>query len=192
MYGRRSDSRSALRARPSPSPCGSSHDRKQPAPTHGERPTPELPSVLAFIHGEEDKLRLADDILERNEADLTETAVGRVVAIIAHHEIMAGRDGIDLRVVCKTVLDEIERVIAFAVGQNFFPTLHRLLAHAFFVVNPRRRGLMLDWCAVEHDLSVNDLDLVTGQSDHALNVIDRRVLRQTEDDHIAAFGRESA
>ena len=78
----------ALRAPSCPWPCGSSDDREQPAPAHRHRPAPELPGALALEDGEENDLRLADDILERHHADLAEAAVGRIVAVVAHHEIM--------------------------------------------------------------------------------------------------------
>src|SRR5579884_3831371 len=93
-----SGSRSALGARSSPSPSGSSHDREQPVPADGEWPAPEFPGALALINREKYDLRFADDVLERNEPDLTEAAIRRVVAVVAHHEIMAGWNGIDLRV----------------------------------------------------------------------------------------------
>src|SRR5262249_33473545 len=90
---RRSGGRSVPRAPRAPWsgpwPYGSSHDREQPAPTHREWPAPELPGALAFIDREEDDLGTADDVLERHGADLREAAVGRVVAVVAHHEEFA-------------------------------------------------------------------------------------------------------
>src|SRR5262245_27395521 len=72
---------------------GSSYDRKQPAPAHRPRPAPDHPGVLTFLDREEDDLRPAHEVLERYIADTAprrlHTAVSRVVAIVAHHEIMA-------------------------------------------------------------------------------------------------------
>src|SRR5664280_3772055 len=116
MPYRRICSRSGPRAPlcPFPWPYGSSHNREQPVPAHRHRPTPELPGALALIDGEENDLRLADDILERHRADLAEAAVGGIVAIVAHHEIMAGRHGVNLGVVGKAVVYQVERVEAHA------------------------------------------------------------------------------
>src|SRR4051794_23657303 len=55
---------------------GSSDQREQPAPTHGPRPLPHFPSMVAFPNREEDDLGSSDDVFERHIADLAEhTAV---------------------------------------------------------------------------------------------------------------------
>ena len=155
------------------------------------RPAPELPGALALIDGEEDDLRLADDILERHHSDLAETAVGRVVAIVAHHEVVVGRHGVDLRVVGKTVIDQIERIIAHAVRQCFLPALDRRVARAFFRFDEVGARSRLTGAPLMLTHAVDDLDLVARQTDHALDVIGRRVLRQPKHDHIAALSATS-
>src|SRR5215813_3977363 len=73
----------------------SSDDREQPVPPHRPRPAPERPAALALMDREENDLGAADDVLERHEADLRGAAVLRVVAVVAHHEIIAGRHLVD-------------------------------------------------------------------------------------------------
>src|SRR6516225_5402191 len=104
--------RSCSRAPPCPCPCpcpwpyGSSDDREQPVPAHRQRPTPELPCALTLVDREENDLRFADDILNRHHANLAEAAVGGIVAIVTHHEIMVGRHCVDLGVVGKSVVHQ--------------------------------------------------------------------------------------
>ena len=82
------------------SPSGSSNDREQPVPAHDPRPAPDLPGRLAVADREEDDLGAADDVVERHVADLAQhAAVGRIVAVVAHHEVVVGRHGVDRRVV---------------------------------------------------------------------------------------------
>src|ERR1700730_4018156 len=63
-------------------------DLADPAVTDGEGPFPGFPEVRAAIGGEKDDFRFAYKILERNIAHVG-AAVGGIVAIVAHHEIMA-------------------------------------------------------------------------------------------------------
>src|SRR5207237_54457 len=83
---------SRLRVPPGGIVAASSDDRERPAPAYRPRPAPDVPGGLAVADREEDDLGFADDILERYVADRRQhTAIGRVVAIVAHHEIVAGR-----------------------------------------------------------------------------------------------------
>src|SRR5581483_12292990 len=69
---------------------GSFDQSEQPVPAHVPRPPPDFPDVRTILDRKEDDLRTADDVFVRHVADLAEhAAVGRVVAIVAHHEIMA-------------------------------------------------------------------------------------------------------
>src|SRR5258708_2115416 len=75
-----------------PWPVGLAGDGEQPVPAYDPRPAPDLPRVLALEHREEDHLRTTDEVLERHIADLAEdAAVGRIVTVVTHHEIVAGR-----------------------------------------------------------------------------------------------------
>src|SRR5271170_3875996 len=101
---------------------GSSHDREQPIPPYRPRPAPDVPGGLPVTDGKEDDLGAADEVFERDIADLAEhAAVGRVVAVVAHHEVMPGRHVINLGVVEKAVVLEIERLVAHAAGQRLAP-----------------------------------------------------------------------
>ena len=125
--------------------CGSSHDREQPAPADRPWPAPYLPGVLAFGDREEDDLGPTDNVLERHIADLAEhAAVGRVVAVVAHHEVMTGGHMIDRGIVVEAVIDQIERRIAHAVRQRFAPALHAFGAGAFLGLDEILDALALD------------------------------------------------
>src|SRR6185369_6339127 len=78
----------------------SSDDFEEAIPAYCPRPAPERPGMLAFGDGEEDHLGATDQILLRHIADLAEeAAIGGVVAVVAHHEEVAGRHGVDVGVV---------------------------------------------------------------------------------------------
>src|SRR5204863_393116 len=80
---------------------------------------------LAAADREEDELRLADEVLERHIADRRHhSAVGGVVAVVAHHEIMSGRHLVFLGVVEIAVLQQVERLVAHAIGQRLAPAPH--------------------------------------------------------------------
>src|SRR6516162_8043761 len=95
---------------------GSSYDREQPVPAHGPRPAPYHPGVLTFPNGKENNL---------------DAAIGGIVAIVAHHEVMTGGHLIDRGIVVEAVVDEIERRVAHPVGQGFSPAFHPRGARAF-------------------------------------------------------------
>src|SRR5262245_58550225 len=74
-------------------PQALTNELEQPAPAHRPWPAPKLPSLLARGDGEEDDLGAPDQILQRHEADRRfHAAIGGIVAVVAHHEIVAGRD----------------------------------------------------------------------------------------------------
>src|SRR4029077_12537059 len=109
------------------SAAASSHEGEQAVPAHGPWPAPHFPGVSTVLDREEDDLRLADDVLVRHVADLAEPpAVGRVVAVVAHHEIVARRHGVDGGVVIEAVVGEIERSVGHAVRQGFAEALDPL------------------------------------------------------------------
>src|SRR5208337_764228 len=88
-----------------PDIAGSMRNLEDPAPAALERPAPEGERRLAFldVEREEDALRAADEILERHVSDAPHcfwhAGIGRVVAIVAHHEEVVGRDDEELGVV---------------------------------------------------------------------------------------------
>src|SRR6267143_2174089 len=147
---------------------------------------------------EPDEKRLPDDILVRYETP--HSAVRRVVAVVAHHEIVPGRHGaghtfaIVVAIFAKRersreghsrgrialeenrVLDPVQRLdelcrvvdpLAIQIVGNLFAGLRDAIDEEFLV--------LVD-------------DLVAGNADHALDVIERRILRKTKHHHVAALG----
>src|SRR6202021_898075 len=87
----------------------SSHDFEYAIPAHRGGPAPEHPGMFALGNGEENHLGAADQILERHIAHRRQhAAVGRVIPVVAHHEEMVRRHGVDDGVVVETVVDTIE------------------------------------------------------------------------------------
>src|SRR3569623_508129 len=102
----------------------SSDDREQTVPAHADRPAPELPCLLASIDGEENQMRFADEVLRRHVAAVRRyAAVAGIVAVVAHHEVMAFRHDIHRGVVVIAVIDAIEGLVGNAVRQRFLPLL---------------------------------------------------------------------
>src|SRR5262245_31418277 len=128
----------------------SSDDREQPVPPHGPRPAPYHPGVLTLPDGEENDLGAADDVLERHIADLAENAtVSRIVAIVAHHEEVAGGHLIDRRIVVEAAVDEIERRVGHTIRQRLPPPLYPGCARAFLSLDEVIDTLALDRLAVD-------------------------------------------
>src|SRR5215475_14452967 len=98
---------------------------EQPIPAYRPRPVPERPRRLALGDREENHLGATDEILERYVADGGHhAAVLRIVAVVAHHEVMARRHDIFDGVVVEAVVLAVERLIADTVGQRLLPALH--------------------------------------------------------------------
>src|SRR6185369_6445670 len=87
----------------------SAHASEQPAVADRKRPFPDFPPMRRAIGREEDELGLTDQILVRDIADRRQdAAVLRIVAVVAHREIMVGWHVIDRRVVERAVLATAE------------------------------------------------------------------------------------
>src|SRR5262249_14792855 len=91
------------------------------------RPAPDWPSIVPLAYREEDHLGATNQIFQRDvtySVCLAEhAAVDGVVAVITHHEVMARRHLVHLRVVIETIVDKIERGVAHAIRQCFAPAL---------------------------------------------------------------------
>ena len=156
---------------------------------HGQRHTFQAASP---VDREEDDLGAADEVVERHIADLAQhAAVGRVVAVVAHHEVVAGRHRVDLRVVVEGVIDEIERVVAHAVRQRLLPALDALDARPVLGADKVLGLLALDRHAVDVEQALDHLDLVARQPDHALDVVGGVLARQAEHHDVAAASAAS-
>src|SRR5262249_9643075 len=141
---------------------------------------------------EEDDLRPTDDVLERHITYLAEhTAVGGVVTVIAHHEIMPFRHLIDGGVVVEAVIHEIECSIAHATGQRLAPALDALSARAFLGLDEILDAFALNGLAVDVEHALDHLDTIARKPDDTLYVIRRVVLRQPEHHDIAAIRCEA-
>ena len=105
---------------------------------------------------------------------------------------MIGGHRVDLGIVGKSVIDQIECVVAHAVRQCFLPAFNRRFPRALFRLDEIWRALTLDRNAVNIENAVDDLNFVARQSDHALDVIGRSVLRQTKYHHVAPLGQPIA
>ena len=101
---------------------------------------------------------------------------------------MAGRHGVDRRVVVEAVIGEIERGVDDAVRQRLAIALDAL--HGAVVVGDEVvDALALDRLAVDVEHAVDHLNAVAGQPDDALDVVGGVVLRQAEHDDVAAIDR---
>src|SRR6266516_1268204 len=117
---------------------------------------------------EPDEKRLPNDILVRYETP--HSAVRRVIAVVAHHEIVPGRHGAGH---------------TFAIVVAIFAKRERTRER------DRRRRITLEEDgvrdAVDEEFLVLVDDLVAGNSDHAFDVIERRILRKAKHHHVAAL-----
>src|SRR5215470_6932625 len=155
--------------------AGLSH--RQADAIEADSPTP--------IDGEVDDLRTPHQVLQWYGADPL-AAVVRIVPVVTHHEILAGRHVINPRVVVGSVVDQIERGIAHAVWQGFAPALDAA-GLTFLGVNEVLDPLALDGPAVDVEVAVDHLDAVARQPDDAEDVIDRVVLRQAKHHDVTAL-----
>src|SRR6266571_4119599 len=146
---------------------------------------------------EPDEKRLPDDILVRDETP--HSAVRRVVAVVAHHEIVPGRHGaghtfaIVVAIFAKRErFRERDRRRRIALEEDGVrDSVHRL-DELCRVVDPLAIQIIGDLFArlrdaVDEEFFVLVDDLVAGNSDHALDVIERRILRKAKHYHVAAL-----
>src|SRR5712691_1498469 len=143
---------------------------------------------------EPDEKRLPDDILVRHETPYS--AVRRVVAVVAHHEIVPGRHGaghtfaIVVAILAKRERSrEGDRRRRIALEEDGVrDTVHRL-DELCRIVDPLAIQIVGNLFAGLHDAVDEELlvlvdDLVAGNADHALDVIERRILRKAKHHHI--------
>src|SRR5690606_22200878 len=99
-----------------PGPPKASLDRLEEAV---RSPGPEVEKAAAG-RGEHDPVCPADQEIGRQEAHaahrLREAAVGRVVAVVAHYEVMARRNGEDVRVIAPAVRVDVQHVVLPTLG----------------------------------------------------------------------------
>ncbi len=155
-------------------------------------PDRRLRAAGAAINREVDHRDTPDQIFERDIADLRQhAAVGRIIEIVAEHEIAVWRHRVDRRVVEETIIGESEYGVAHAVRQRFAITLYAL-NRAVFLGREVVDAFVLDRLPIDLQHAVDHLNAVARQADDPFDEIDRIVLRQPEHDDIAAlrFGGE--
>src|ERR1051325_4304678 len=155
----------------------------------------ERSEAAELVQVQPDEEGLADDVLIRDEAP--DPAVARIVAVVTHHEVVARRHGARKavhivvaitrrraggkhgggRIVLEKyfMLDAIERLDVAA------RELHAL-ARQVIVDLPHRHEPPVDG-----EPLVAVFEAVAGQADHALDVVERRILGIAEHHHIAAM-----
>src|SRR5204863_87307 len=152
-------------------------------------------SWLAEI--EPDEKRLPVHVLVRYETP--HSAVRRVVAVVAHHEIMPGGHGaghtfgIVVAIFAKRERSrERDRRRRVALEEHDVLDSVQRLDELRRVVDPLAIQIIGNLLArlrdpVDEEFLVLVDDLVAGNADHALDVIERRVLRKAEHHHVASL-----
>src|SRR5713101_2036090 len=147
---------------------------------------------------EPDEKRLPDDILVRYETPYS--AVRRVVAVVPHHEIVPGGHGaghtfaIVVAIFAKRERSrEGDRRWRIALEEDGVLDPVQRLDELCRVVDPLAIEIVGNLLArlrdaVDEEFLVLVDDLVAGNADHALDVIERRILRKAKHHHIAALG----
>src|SRR5690348_2906622 len=154
-----------------------------------------FPDAPRFVEIEPDEKRLPDDVLVRHETP--DATVRRVVAVVAHHEIVPRRHGAGYALAIVVAI--------FAKGERprEWNRRGRVTLQKDGVLDPAYRldelRRVMDSFAIEivgdlparlndpvdRELPVFVHDLVSGDTDHALDVIDRRILRVTKHHDVA-------
>src|SRR6266481_9130854 len=97
------------------------HPVEQAGVADCERPFPQLPKSRRPVDREKDELGSPDQILRRHVTDgRKHTAILRVVAIIAHHEVFAGRYSVNLCVVQGSVVAHLDDRMLPSIRQGLY------------------------------------------------------------------------
>src|SRR5579872_5915256 len=99
--------------------CRRGRSSHHPADAMGANARRLAVSVLAR---EENQAHATDQIFKGNIPNRRQNAaIGRVVAVVAQHEEITVRNGVDAGVVERTLIEAIERIVAHPVRQCFVP-----------------------------------------------------------------------
>src|SRR5580704_11149829 len=169
------------------------HALEDATPAHGPWPAPYLPSRRPLVDRKEDDLGPADQVLERHVANSAlipgKSRIARVIAVVAHHEIMARGHFVDLRVVEGAVVAvDLDDPMLNAARQRLqiLRRLHRLIEVIDGVEGLDR--FARNHLTVDDQPTVGDLDLVAGQANQTLDIVSLAIARQLEHDDVAALG----
>ena len=163
-----------------------SKPREQPVKAHVCRPTPDCQRMRAVFHREEHHFCRTNQIFKGYKSDV-ESAVERIVPVVAHHEIMSGRYFKHIGVVPYTVNVQIQCIVGnpvwkrFGKDRDFNPAPEIVLEK-----NPL--GSRLTAVPLMTAQTVLHLDFVTGEADNAFDVVDIRVIGQFENCYFTTFG----
>src|SRR6516225_10031415 len=170
--------------------AGSAHGVKQPTIANRKRPFPELPQPRRPIGRKKDEFGPTDQVLGRDVANRGKnTAILRIVAIVTHHEVIAGRYVIHLSVVEGTIVAHLDDPMLHAIWQSFDilgERDHRTIA---FAIKKILDAPARTWLIIDVEDAVFHLNMIARKADQPLDVIGRIVGRQLEHDHVAALGR---
>src|SRR4051812_39491908 len=157
----------------------------------------ERPEAPQLVQVEPDEERLADDVLIGHEPP--DPAVARIVPVIAHHEVMPrryrARQAVRIVVAIGRVRERARRrhqsrrivldqdlVLDIVQGlDEALGELHALLGQVVVDLAHRHR------VAVDGETFVAVFDAIPRYPDHALDEVERRLLRIAENHHIAAL-----
>src|SRR5262249_57648169 len=111
-----------------------------------------------------------------------------VAGVDDHHEKSAGRPLATGLMVVQAVIDEVERLVAHAIGKRLTPPLYAR-ATTVLVFDEIGDALALDRVAVDMEQGVDHLDAIAGQPDDAPDVVGGDVLRHAQHHHIPSLRR---
>src|SRR5215469_12345622 len=167
-------------------------------PADLERPAPGCkPARRSLIDGEEKQARAAYEIFLGHIAHAVadaKAAIGRIVPVIAHHEIMFwGHDKdfgiIGLLITKETAgFGELLSHIRLPVRQRLAILMHGHvldLITAFDILDAVINTLAFDWHVIDIENAIFHLDLVARQAHKTLNEIGRIILGRLEYDDIS-------
>src|SRR5690606_32334019 len=150
-----------------------------------KRPRPEDRSSV--VERDDDKLRRADEIVVRHKAHhRRHTAIGGIIAIVPHHEVMAGRHFIDARVVefSRTL---VEGDIADPVRQRLTIGLNLFDDAVFVFERLHAQRFTLHRFAIYMQQAVDHLDTIARHANDALDEVAIRLRLRAEYDHVATL-----
>src|SRR5262249_50053160 len=161
------------RRKPCSSTYGSSYRHEKSAESERCRPAPDLPGGRPIPDREVNDLGPSDNVVERHIPYFVEiAAVGGTVAVVAHHEIVSGRDGVDLGVVEIAVVKEVERREAPAVRQGLAPAFHAdRVSRKLFGIDHVLKTLAFDRLAVEVQHAADHLHAIARNADDPLDQV---------------------
>src|SRR5271157_2317192 len=152
------------------------HGLEHAIPAHRPRPAPNLPRRRPLVDRKEDDFGPADQVLERHIADAAlirrQARIARIVAIVAHHEIVSRGHFVNLGVVEGSLVTVDLNDFVLDPARKRLDVAWRL--HRLIEVADRQIGrdrLARDLLAIDEEARILDLDLIARESDQSLDVV---------------------